>query len=447
MATITNQLAEEVSLWNEQGGRGTFDDIGRSWTDLGTIVAGGTNVYSLCYLGNGIVLAGTGNGEIARSTDYGRTWTNLGVIPVGGGPQSVASLCYLGNGIVLAGTFNGKYLARSTDYGLTWVDLGPIVPIGVGGGGILSLCYLGNGIALAGVGGGMDGQIARSTDYGLTWTDIGINFGIMLPALCYLGNGIALAGSEANDHIWYSKNNGLTWEDRGGIGSGGYPSKFCYLGNGIVLAGFMNTGKIARSTDFGLTWMDCNVTWPVFTFHVHILVYVGSGTVLASCDTMSGPQIARSTDYGLTWTEIGGIVPGEMTVQSLCYLGGGIVLAGTSPNCKIARSTGYTKSPFETGVKDRSAILCTAGALTLDAGHSVLVASVGASTNVTLPDALTCVGRKYIIKNANMVANLGILPDAGDTIDGVVSVTLGPGLNYVLEIISDGANWRTLRQL
>jgi hypothetical protein len=67
--------------------------------------AGLEYVLSICYLGNGIVLAGTGvstgDGDIYRSTDFGITWSP---IEMGAGLEYVMSLCYLGNGIVLAGS-------------------------------------------------------------------------------------------------------------------------------------------------------------------------------------------------------------------------------------------------------------------------------------------------------------------------------------------------------
>ena len=70
---------------------------------------------------------------------------------------------------------------------------------------------------------------------------------------------------------------------------------------------------------------------------VRSLAYLGGGVVLAG--TYPNGKIARSTDFGATWTPQGSVIAGETYVRSLAYLGSGIILAGTSPNGKIARST------------------------------------------------------------------------------------------------------------
>ena len=85
-----------------------------TWTDLGK-QGSETHIYSLAYLGNGIVLAGTEpSGKIFRSTDYGATWTDLGQQ---GAETHIWCLAYLGNGIVLAGTDPNGKIFRSTMYG------------------------------------------------------------------------------------------------------------------------------------------------------------------------------------------------------------------------------------------------------------------------------------------------------------------------------------------
>ena len=53
-------------------------DMGKNWKDLGVIST--SVIYSMTYLGNGIVVFGDSVGHIFRSTDFGATWTDLGVI-------------------------------------------------------------------------------------------------------------------------------------------------------------------------------------------------------------------------------------------------------------------------------------------------------------------------------------------------------------------------------
>src|SRR4030042_707170 len=102
------------SYLHSLGAVSAFADLGQQYSQ--------TYIYSLRYLENGIVVAGTGaSGKILRSTNYGATWTDLGQQY---SQTYILSLCYLENGIVLAGTGASGKILRSTDYGATWTDLG-----------------------------------------------------------------------------------------------------------------------------------------------------------------------------------------------------------------------------------------------------------------------------------------------------------------------------------
>ena len=228
-----------ASVYSSGGfGIGLHESYGLSWTDLGQL-GGQIQVRSFAYLGNGIVLAGTGtatSGKIFRSTDYGATWSDLGQL---GSEASVYSLAYLGNGIALAGTYSGGKIFRSTDYGATWSDLGSIDgAFDV----VYTLAYLGNGIVLAGTGAC---KVFRSTDYGVSWSLIERleSDGNELYVVCS-GYGITLAGTTSGK-IFRSTDYGATWSDLVTIGTTVY--SFSYLCYGIVLAGTGSGGKIFRS--------------------------------------------------------------------------------------------------------------------------------------------------------------------------------------------------------
>ena len=61
-------------------------------------------IYSITNVGNGAVLAGTGNGGlIIRSTDYGATWDSLGQQY---SQSYIHTIKYVGNGYTIAGTGN-----------------------------------------------------------------------------------------------------------------------------------------------------------------------------------------------------------------------------------------------------------------------------------------------------------------------------------------------------
>lgn len=87
------------------------DGCGVNWTDLGQQFSE-TYIFGLCYAGNGIALASTGElGKILRSTDYGVTWSDLGQQF---SQTNIFSVCYLENCIVLAGTQLAAKILRST---------------------------------------------------------------------------------------------------------------------------------------------------------------------------------------------------------------------------------------------------------------------------------------------------------------------------------------------
>jgi hypothetical protein len=313
---------------------GLNDDIGKNWSQI-EMGAGLERINSLVYCGNGIVLAGSGNGtddgDIYRSTDFGLTWTQ---IEMGAGLEQIASLVYCGNGIVLAGSgisAGDGDIYRSTDFGVTWTQ----IEMGAGLELIISLVYCGNGIVLAGSGSGTgDGDIYRSTDFGVTWTKIEMGAGLeIIYSLVYCGNGIVLAGSGAGTgdaDIYRSTDFGVTWT-KIEMGAGlEQIISLVYCGNGIVLAGSgggTGDGDIYRSTDFGVTWTQ--IEMGAGLEQIISLVYCGNGIVLAGSGyTPAGDgDIYRSTDYGVTWTQIE-MGAGLEYILSLVYCGNGIVLAG-----------------------------------------------------------------------------------------------------------------------
>jgi hypothetical protein len=73
--------------------------------------------------------------------------------------------------------------------------------------------------------------------------------------------------------------------------------------------------------------------------------------------------------------------------------------------------------------------------------HVVLVDASGGARTITLPDAMTCAGRQYIIKKIDSSANaVTITPQTGQTIDGQPSISITTQYDY-RRFVSNGANW------
>lgn len=286
-------------------------DYGLNWADLGAIAA--DRIYSMCYLGNGIVILGEWD-HIWRSTDYGATWTDLGLIT----GNYARSMCYLGNGVVLCGDSNGG-VWRSTDYGLTWADVTP-------GGSvwpIYAMAYLGNGFVICG---DADGHVWRSIDYGLNWADLGAIALRNIVCMAYLGNGVAILGDGDDQQIWRSTDYGLTWATDGPTGHDIYSA--VYLGDDVVLIGTLMS--IYRSIDGGDTWTDSG---DISTGAIWVITYLGNGVVLFG--DQNG-HVFRSTDHGENWTDLGAFSADD--IYCMAYLDHGIALVGEQ-NSHVWRST------------------------------------------------------------------------------------------------------------
>ncbi len=291
---------------------GNLGLVNSGWVDLGDITGVASRIDSVCSLGNGISLSGTGNDHILRSVDYGNIWIDIGITTV----APIWKIVYLGNGIVLAGLVNGHVL-RSTDFGLNWID------VGIGAAAVFSvqMSYLGSGVVILGTD---FGHVWRSTNFGLTWADLGdiTGAGKAIEAISYLENGIALAGISTG-HIFRSTDFGATWPTDLAISASDILT-ISYLGNGIVIAGTASAGgDIWRSVDFGLNWTE--LAGVLSLSSVNISLYLGNGIVIAG---QNSGDIWKSLNYGLSWVNLFTVPGGDVAVAS-CYLGNGVSILGT----------------------------------------------------------------------------------------------------------------------
>ena len=327
------------------------EDYGLHWADLGVIAA--DYIYSMCYLGNGIVILGEW-ANIWRSTDYGLTWADLGAISTGYN----RCMAHLGNGIVVCGSDDG-HIYRSTDYGLNWADLGLISALSM-----YCVAYLGNGIAIMG---DSDGHVFRSTDDGATWADLGeITGPRAIWSMSYLSNGIAILGADGG-RIYRSIDYGASWTDLGALTTNPIYS-MAYLGNGICLAGGLYT--MLRSTNYGETWTELG---DISSSSINTIAYLGNGIVVFGDHNH---HVFRSIDYGETWTDLGVITTDS--IYAMAYLDNGIIILGDEDHHVYRSTSAFQLGNFNPQQLDKVFQFGCLGAITAN-GTSYLAPGNGAT--------------------------------------------------------------------
>lgn len=101
-----------------------------------------------------------------------------------------------------------------------------------------------------------DLQLFTTTAYG-TWTGTALGSASDVPGLIVLSNGRILAGTGSTwGKVYSSDDGGLTWTDRGQLGSATYVHSFTEYTGGQVIATTANNGKVYASTDYGSTWTE-----------------------------------------------------------------------------------------------------------------------------------------------------------------------------------------------
>lgn len=333
VGTTTNRVADVTDLELAKQGAllEVFGNIGTgTWVDLGTQFSQ-TAIRSIAAFKYGIVLAGTGGGGLVlRSTDYGATWVNRGQL----GTATNTWTVFCSNkhaGVAIAATSNGLY--RSSDYGISWtavIATGSYASIAENDSGSI-VCYSIN-----------RGKMLYSVDSGSTWLESDYNNSVTVFnfAIVTAENNrfiTALDDAGLDSAIVYSDDGGVTWA----TATTAIPiARLAYFGNGVVVAISQNSRVVWRSVDNGLTWASVQTLAGVA--QLRSIAYTSAGTGLIG--TGDGGDVFRSTDNGVTWVQSADLTPG--IISCLCHIGNGVVLAGTSPNGKILRST-VTLSPYD----------------------------------------------------------------------------------------------------
>lgn len=238
----------------------------------------------------------------------------------------VECLVYVSGGIVLAGTSEGN-IYRSTNYGQTWDN---VKALG-GSNGINCMASPSTGNIVAGTSGG---NIYISPDGGINWSLVGTLDGELgISSLVSLGAGTVLAGTSPNGKIYRSVNNGGNWALKQRLGTENSVESLVSLGSGVVLAG-AGVGNVYKSIDDGAIWIFVEKLGDSSGIK---LVSLGSGVVLAGLE-FNEADIYKSSDSGDTWTFMYRLA-GQVAISCLASLGGDVVIAGISNLGSIFKST------------------------------------------------------------------------------------------------------------
>lgn len=250
--------------------------------------------------------------RIYRSTDNGATWSR---VYTSDSVNYCTGLCYMGSGVVLAGTSNTGRVLRSTDYGANWSDLGQL--------GSATVCRFiyksaaSTALASTNTGGASGAKIFRSTNNGLTWAAISTpaNFGTFVGEVCDFGGGVMCVPAMNNSsvfHIWRSTDFGVSWTDIFTGPSGQSPFASLAVSSTVGLIVYENTdgtSSIYRTSNAGVSWTAIGTITGKNTYSIpseFLLTSDGQLLMATRGDSNlahgSATQIWKSLDQGVSWS-------------------------------------------------------------------------------------------------------------------------------------------------
>jgi uncharacterized protein (TIGR03437 family) len=277
--TVAAAGAADVGVWRATGGP-----------------TGGNDLSALLAL-DGLVLAGTNQFGIYRSTNNGQTWTRNEAAPAV--PNFVRALAASSTSLFAASLLGGIY--RSDDRGLTWQILNQGLPepavllvrspyLLAARGATVFAVFRNNQL----LGPQAFVEVYRSTDNGATWARVesGLpRFGEVV-ALTFSGNQVFVA---YQTQIFRSADSGASWQDI--TPSANERLSFTDLlgvGNELFAA---TQQSLLRSSNQGMTWTKLEKAPP------GISQLATNGTNLfAVAPNGTQQSVYRSTDNGATWT-------------------------------------------------------------------------------------------------------------------------------------------------
>ncbi|MDX2147217.1 MAG: hypothetical protein SFZ23_06810 [Planctomycetota bacterium] len=268
---VIDQLGRAALITPGQAPEGGFQQRAPGdWTAIGPF-GGDVQDVTMWNQNSNIVLAGTAptggfGGNLFRSTNNGITWT---AVPQLAG-RSVFDIEVVGNGTIWLGTQDSLF--RSTDGGLTFTA----VNLNIGANDQVYSVEVDPAnaqVIWVGVAESSTQTVLLSTNGGTTWTNLSppiANQGCRSIALDPANPGhvyAAMAGAFGGGSLWFSSDNGATWNNR----SAGLPNNpmndVLVVGPRVFVAGGQLFGGqnlgLYVTDDRGLTWNLLSASWPV----------------------------------------------------------------------------------------------------------------------------------------------------------------------------------------
>ena len=358
-------------------------DLGANWEKADPNVR---TIFSIVIDGKNIFAGATGLwGGLLGSMDNGSNWTNISALP-----STFILTLFVIDTVILAGTYDGGVF-RSTDHGISWT------PMNSG----MNYKYVFSFTSAPDNSGGRKlfaatdiGTIYQSTNDGTNWTAIIECPGSQITSLV-ANDSTLFAGTQSGifrysfkQKIWLAVKTGLTTTDitalvnmgsdliAGTNGGGVFRSNiknlvWTAINNGITNAYIKcfalnvnrhgdttlylgaSAGGICSSTDHGSSWIK--ITTGLANARISSIVDDGSALFVGNYPA----GICRSTDYGSSWTACNSGLS-DIDVLSLAFTPNGMnassLYAGTyNDGIFISNDHGMTWVPHSSGLTERDA--------------------------------------------------------------------------------------------
>ena len=321
-------------------------DLGTTWTDVSTGLGKGI-IQALLFDGTNL-FAGTpaDAAGVYSSTNGGTSWEPGATgLPIG---KTLRSLISFG-AFLFAGT-EGDGIYRSSDHGDSWVKTDANNTL-LAQQLVLTFCTKDKALFAGALNG-----IYKSTDGGATFqrtlNGFPPNKGVLVSSLTVSGGNILaavtvlLSQTKALDTIFYSSDNGSTWQPANLPVNATFVSSVASDGSALAYAGvfgqsFSETG-LYKSTDAGMTWFP-----RTFALNVDIDRLAANGN-----NVLEGGLFDAfySTDFGESWNFDAppGDCPGGCGIATFTFSGHSI-FAGDTAGMFFSTDSGASWDPVNEG--------------------------------------------------------------------------------------------------